>query len=62
MYLCIQSSRRADTILFHHQGGVDVGDVDALAVRLDVPVDTFPTGEDVERTLLKNVKSASVKR
>ncbi|XP_075989565.1 ATP-citrate synthase isoform X1 [Anticarsia gemmatalis] len=62
MYLCIQSGRRSDTILFHHQGGVDVGDVDALALRLEIPVDTFPTGEDIERTLLKNIKSASIKR
>ncbi|XP_013193819.2 ATP-citrate synthase [Amyelois transitella] len=62
MYLCIQSGRRSDTILFHHQGGVDVGDVDALAVRLEVPVDTFPSGEEIERVLLKNVKSQSVKR
>lgn len=38
MYLCIQSGRRSDTIMFHHQGGVDVGDVDALAVRLEVSV------------------------
>lgn len=36
MYLCIHSGRRSDTIMFHHQGGVDVGDVDALAIRLDV--------------------------
>ncbi|CAG5017506.1 unnamed protein product [Parnassius apollo] len=62
MYLCIQSGRRSDTILFHHQGGVDVGDVDAVAVRLEVPVDTFPSGEDIEQLLLKNLKSATVKR
>ncbi|XP_038220971.1 probable ATP-citrate synthase subunit 1 [Zerene cesonia] len=62
MYLCIQSGRRSDTIMFHHQGGVDVGDVDALAVRLDVPVDTFPTGEEIDRVLLKNIKSATIKR
>ncbi|KAJ2939904.1 hypothetical protein O0L34_g6610 [Tuta absoluta] len=62
MYLCIQSGRRSDTILFHHQGGVDVGDVDALALRLEVPVDSFPSGEDVESVLLKHIKSASVKR
>ncbi|XP_063837129.1 ATP-citrate synthase [Ostrinia nubilalis] len=62
MYLCIQSGRRSDTILFHHQGGVDVGDVDALAIRLEIPVDTFPSGEDIERTLLKNVKAANIKR
>ncbi|XP_046975417.1 ATP-citrate synthase isoform X2 [Vanessa cardui] len=62
MYLCIQSGRRSDTILFHHQGGVDVGDVDALAIRLDVPVDTFPSGEEIDRVLLKNVKSTTTKR
>lgn len=28
-YVCIYSHRYADTILFHHQGGVDIGDVDA---------------------------------
>ncbi|EEB97854.1 hypothetical protein MPER_02737, partial [Moniliophthora perniciosa FA553] len=28
-YVCINSSREYDTILFTHEGGVDVGDVDA---------------------------------
>lgn len=28
-YVCIHSHRYADTILFHHEGGVDIGDVDA---------------------------------
>ena len=28
-YLCIYSHRHGDTILFYHEGGVDVGDVDA---------------------------------
>ena len=27
-YVCIYSHRYADTILFHHEGGVDIGDVD----------------------------------
>lgn len=62
MYLCIQSGRRADTILFHHQGGVDVGDVDALALSLKIPVDTFPTAENIDRVLLKNIKDQSTKR
>ena len=26
--MCIYSHRYADTILFHHEGGVDIGDVD----------------------------------
>ena len=29
MYICIYTVRNYDIILFHHQGGVDVGDVDA---------------------------------
>ncbi|XP_043599125.1 ATP-citrate synthase [Bombus pyrosoma] len=37
-YVCIYSHRNADTILFHHEGGVDIGDVDAKALKLDVPV------------------------
>ncbi|XP_076292850.1 ATP-citrate synthase [Lasioglossum baleicum] len=37
-YVCIYSHRKADTILFHHEGGVDIGDVDAKALKLDIPV------------------------
>ena len=28
-YICILSHRYGDTILFHHEGGIDIGDVDA---------------------------------
>ena len=28
-YVCIVAGRDGDTILFHHEGGVDVGDVDS---------------------------------
>ena len=28
-YICIYSQRDEDVILFHHEGGVDIGDVDA---------------------------------
>ncbi len=28
-----------DVILFHHEGGVDIGDVESKAARLDVTVD-----------------------
>ena len=28
-YLCIYAQRDCDTILFHHEGGVDIGDVDS---------------------------------
>jgi len=37
-YVCIYSTRDMDVILFHHEGGVDIGDVDSKAVKLEVPV------------------------
>jgi len=27
--VCIYSHRQGDTVLFHHEGGVEIGDVDA---------------------------------
>ncbi|XP_015040766.1 ATP-citrate synthase isoform X1 [Drosophila persimilis] len=59
MYVCIYSHRSADTILFYHQGGVDIGDVDAKAVKLDVPVNSDLSLADVKSKLLKEVKDAS---
>merc|ERR1719478_1748999 len=40
LYVCLQSHRYFDEIFFYHQGGVDVGDVDAKALRLNIPVET----------------------
>lgn len=51
-YVCIYSHRSADTILFYHQGGVDVGDVDAKALKLDVPVNRTVTVAEIEEKLL----------
>jgi len=48
VYVCIYSHRKADTILFHHQGGIDIGDVDAKALKLDIPVG----GEMPDRSIL----------
>ena len=35
-YVCIHSSRDVDTVLFHHEGGVDVGNVDEKANKTEV--------------------------
>ena len=35
-YVCINSNREGEEFLFCHEGGVDVGDVDAKADRLQV--------------------------
>ncbi|KAF9920756.1 citrate synthase, partial [Modicella reniformis] len=55
-YICINSDRDGDNILFTHEGGIEVGDVDAKALKLQVKVqDAFPTSEAIRSTLLVNV-------
>jgi len=51
-YVCIYSHRYVDVILFHHEGGVDIGDVDSKAVRLEVPVGRTLSAKDIKETLL----------
>lgn len=48
---------QGDWILFTHEGGVDVGDVDAKAEKLLIPVDLseYPSNEEIAATLLKKV-------
>ncbi|KZT20946.1 ATP-citrate synthase [Neolentinus lepideus HHB14362 ss-1] len=58
-YICITSSRDEDTILFTHEGGVDIGDVDAKALRLSIPIlKPFPSRAQVEAALLPHVPAA----
>ncbi len=54
-YLCIISSRYEDEILFHHEGGVNVGDVDTKALRHHVPVGKETSIEAIENDLLQSV-------
>ncbi|KAL6719363.1 beta subunit of ATP citrate lyase [Lecanora helva] len=56
-YICINSGRDGDEILFTHEGGVDVGDVDAKAEKIMIPVDLseYPSNETIASTLLKKV-------
>ncbi|ORX95628.1 ATP-citrate synthase [Basidiobolus meristosporus CBS 931.73] len=55
-YICIQSVREGDIILFHHEGGIDVGDVDAKAVKYTVGVNAdFASAEEIKKSLLANV-------
>jgi ATP citrate (pro-S)-lyase len=57
-YVCIYSHRNADTILFHHQGGVDIGDVDAKALKMELPIGSNTTVENIEKVLLTEVPAA----
>ncbi|GMT32112.1 hypothetical protein PFISCL1PPCAC_23409, partial [Pristionchus fissidentatus] len=53
LYVAIFSGREADVILFYEQGGVDIGDVDAKARRIEIPVllneeDQKPTADQLK--------------
>eukprot|EP01034_Spumella_vulgaris_P031196 gene31196-38547_t len=50
-----ESFRENDEILFYHEGGVDVGDVDAKGVRLSLALGVVPTTEEVIASILKEV-------
>ena len=54
-YLAIMSTKDGDTILFHHEGGVNVGDVDSKAMRLEVPIGTYPSVEEIKKKMLEKV-------
>lgn len=56
-YINIHSMREGDYILFTHEGGVDVGDVDAKAEKLLIPVDLseYPSNETIAKSLLGKV-------
>lgn len=53
--MCIYATREGDHVLFHHEGGVDVGDVDAKAQRLIVAVDDKLNEDQVKEQLLTHV-------
>ncbi|OWA50935.1 ATP-citrate synthase [Hypsibius exemplaris] len=54
-YLAILSHRHGDTIMFTTEGGVDVGDVDSKALRVEVAVGEKPTQAALVSGLLKGV-------
>ncbi|CAF0738649.1 unnamed protein product [Rotaria sordida] len=55
MYICIYSNRDGEIILFHHEGGIDVGDVDSKALKYTIVIDDAFNVNKMEETLLKNI-------
>ncbi|MCK5037574.1 MAG: ATPase [Thermoplasmata archaeon] len=51
-YFAITSVLEGDMVFFYHEGGVDVGDIDAKAVKMLIPVGEMPTSADFEKKLL----------
>ncbi|XP_036069069.1 ATP-citrate synthase [Oryzias melastigma] len=54
-YVCIYATREGDYVLFHHEGGVDVGDVDAKAQKMLIRVDEKMDEDQVKKALLTKV-------
>jgi len=54
-YICLHSERNFDEILFSHEGGVDVGDVDAKAERMQLPTGEEPNACSITEKLLGKV-------
>uniref|UniRef100_A0A7S0D1I8 ATP-citrate synthase n=1 Tax=Amorphochlora amoebiformis TaxID=1561963 RepID=A0A7S0D1I8_9EUKA len=57
-YVCIQSVRGGEKILFYHEGGVDIGDVDSKAEFLTVEIGKELTSEIITKGLLAKVPNA----
>ena len=57
-YICIHNKRQGDEILFHHEGGVDVGDVDSKAIHHIVPLGQQLSESAILSQLLVNVPEA----
>lgn len=58
MYICIYSYRDGELILFHHEGGVDIGDADEKSLRYNIPIDEQFDLQTMETQLLVNVPEA----
>eukprot|EP00163_Fabomonas_tropica_P028359 TRINITY_DN5750_c0_g1_i1.p1 TRINITY_DN5750_c0_g1~~TRINITY_DN5750_c0_g1_i1.p1 ORF type:complete len:1122 (+),score=399.79 TRINITY_DN5750_c0_g1_i1:269-3634(+) len=56
-YVCLLSTREGTRILFHHEGGIDIGDVDSKAVKLDI-VQGEAFTEEQARALISKVPTA----
>lgn len=60
-YICIQSDREGEEVLFYSEGGVDVGDVDAKAKRHHVGIDHELTPENIyQHRLLDGVPKGRI--
>ncbi|XP_071961776.1 ATP-citrate synthase-like [Antedon mediterranea] len=55
VYVCIYCQRNCDVILFHHEGGVDIGDVDAKAVKMEVELGSKVTAAQIKEKLMSKV-------
>jgi ATP citrate (pro-S)-lyase len=60
-YICIYSERECDKILFHHEGGVDIGDVDSKALVMQIDIEQKPEMAEIIDKLLINIQDQAKK-
>lgn len=60
-YICLYSDRDGENLLFHHEGGVDIGDVDSKAIKLTIPIDGQLNLNELTSKLLINVANQKKK-
>ncbi|XP_076808864.1 ATP-citrate synthase-like isoform X2 [Clavelina lepadiformis] len=54
-YICIHSTRGCNTILFHHEGGVDIGNVEEKANKIDIATGDVISKDEVIGKLLNKL-------
>lgn len=54
-YVCMYGTRTGDAVLFHHEGGVDIGDVDSKAKKLEIGVDDALEVDQIINSLITSV-------
>lgn len=54
-YICIYAERAGNVLLFHHEGGVDIGDVDAKATKLSLDIEETLNTDRVLADLISQV-------
>jgi len=54
-YVCIISNGSGEEILFYHGGGVDVGDVDSKASKLQIDIDANADETEIVQQLLQQI-------
>jgi ATP citrate (pro-S)-lyase len=54
-YICIYAERAGNVLLFHHEGGVDIGDVDAKATKLSLDIEETLNTDRVLTDLIAQV-------
>lgn len=61
-YLAIISNPTGDEILFYHEGGVNVGDIDKKALRMQIEIGDLPSAQQISKQLLKKVTGGKKKQ